>query len=309
MTTLKLERKFRHVRSLLVLILGVMILIFPIILLSMFRSELNLFWTDPSAVQQGFVFHAFTGVFSLFLVRGAFKTAFHKGLQSALRASGRAAFQTVIKLRARSIATTVVTQLSRTFFHLKEVEARSVFLDLAVLFSTWILLAASFLLVTQLKLQTLLMKEAFLLLVPLLMIFVAEQVAAWLLRVEFDFYMSADGILIQLLFSLGLSFIPLIQDSYIHGTTRQKALVGLSGWSMMLIGVIAFTQLYSLTMDSTWSWLAGFCALFLLVLSVPLQPLEGGDVWDWNRYFSMLVLVISFMISIVVMNEDLIQLI
>ncbi len=302
-------KNLKALRPFLILLLGIFLITLPVIVLGSFRSELNLFWTDPSAVQQGFVFHAFTGVISLFLVRGAFKTAFSKGVQGALRASGRAAFQTIIKIRARSVATTVIARLSHTFFHIKDSKSRSVFLDLLVLLSTWLLLAVSFLLVTQLKFQVLLIREALLLLVPLLMIFIAEQVTAWLMRVEFDFYMSADGIVVQLFFSLGLSFIPLIQDTYIHGTTRQKALVGLSGWIALLMGVLVFSYLHVLTSSSVLVWLSGFCALFLLVLSVPLQPLEGADIWNWNRFLSLFLLVTSFTISILVMNEELIHLI
>ena len=93
-----------------------------------------------------------------------------------------------------------------------------------------------------------------------------------------------DGILLQGYFTGAMSYLPLASDVELNGSGRDKAICA----SAVLFG---FMVLYAiLSLAGAWldnPWMVGLSAQLLLyafVLSFPLPPLDGSDVWAHSRW-------------------------
>jgi len=93
-----------------------------------------------------------------------------------------------------------------------------------------------------------------------------------------------DGILLQAYFTGAMSYLPLASDVELEGSTREKAICA----SGVLFGFVVLYAIFSLA--GAWldnPWMIGLSAQILLyafVLSFPLPPLDGSDVWAHSRW-------------------------
>ncbi|MEL6342579.1 MAG: hypothetical protein AAFV53_05565 [Myxococcota bacterium] len=93
-----------------------------------------------------------------------------------------------------------------------------------------------------------------------------------------------DGVLLQGYFTGAMSYLPLASDIELEGTTRNK---GICAAGVLFGFLVAYTAL-ALLGDLTGSALLNGCAaqvlLYAFVLSFPLPPLDGSDVWAHSRW-------------------------
>ncbi|MFW9993106.1 MAG: hypothetical protein ACFFD4_13775 [Candidatus Odinarchaeota archaeon] len=289
--------------SMMVLFVCITALILPIIILSLplVKEQVNLNWPknvlDPTTLKEGLVFIATASILERLVVRESFRIV----LRTSFRASGRAVFRTAIKTQSRSLMKTALDEHASNIFNVDYTsKKRRLRVDLVTLFFTWVILVLSFWIVTLLVIKRILFVEGLLLIVPVTVIFIAEQIIAWLLNVEFDFHITRDGTLIQFIFSLGSSFIPLAHDTHIHGTVKQKTLVGLSGWFALLVTSLLSLIYWLVANDLLSFWITSYCALFMLVISVPVQPLEGADTWSYHKALAVLIFCLSLLYSMLI---------
>ena len=106
---------------------------------------------------------------------------------------------------------------------------------------------------------------------------------------------SFDGILLQAYFTGAGSYLPLASDMEIQGTTRAKgicaavSMLGLLVFSLVLDTIGAFFDIALLNM-----W-AAHLLLYVFVISFPLQPLDGKDIWKENRiWWGAIFAVVTF---------------
>lgn len=113
--------------------------------------------------------------------------------------------------------------------------------------------------------------------------------------VETSLKTSFDGILLQAYFTGALSFLPLASDVELKGTASDKADCSTRALLVMLLIAICFDSLGILL---GWPILEVWSAQLLLytfVISFPLKPLEGSDIFAvyklrWLGVFSAILL-------------------
>ena len=95
---------------------------------------------------------------------------------------------------------------------------------------------------------------------------------------------AIDGILLQAYFTGAMSYLPLASDVELEGSTRSKAICAAG----VLFGFVLLYAVFSLAGDALGNpWMTGLSAQLLLyafVLSFPLPPLDGSDVWAHSRW-------------------------
>lgn len=93
-----------------------------------------------------------------------------------------------------------------------------------------------------------------------------------------------DGILLQAYFTGAMSYLPLASDVALEGTTRGKAICSAG----VLFGFVVLYAILSLAggwLDNPWMvGLSSQLLLYAFVLSFPLPPLDGSDVWAHSRW-------------------------
>lgn len=93
-----------------------------------------------------------------------------------------------------------------------------------------------------------------------------------------------DGILLQAYFTGAMSYLPLASDVELEGNQREKAVCAAG----VLFGFVVLYAILSLAGE--WlanPWMTGLSSQLLLyafVLSFPLPPLDGSDVWAHSRW-------------------------
>jgi hypothetical protein len=119
---------------------------------------------------------------------------------------------------------------------------------------------------------------------PLLIHFAMFSLIGRLVGVGVSLRTDLDGILLQAYFTGAMSYLPLASDVKLEGGIRAKAICS----SSVLCG---FVVLYAiLSVAGEWlanPWMTGLSAQLLLyafVLSFPLPPLDGSDVWAHSRW-------------------------
>ncbi|MEC7984659.1 MAG: hypothetical protein VX278_05815 [Myxococcota bacterium] len=111
---------------------------------------------------------------------------------------------------------------------------------------------------------------------------------------------TLEGVLLQAYFTGALSYLPLASDLNIEGTVEQKARCA----AKSLLGLI----LLSLSLDTLghlfyipflYNW-GAHLLLYAFVVSFPLAPLDGSDIWRHNRrwWFGIFALILlSFLLN------------
>ncbi|MFT5685808.1 MAG: hypothetical protein ACI8RZ_006762 [Myxococcota bacterium] len=119
---------------------------------------------------------------------------------------------------------------------------------------------------------------------PLLIHYLMFYLIGRLLGVGVALRTDIDGILLQAYFTGAMSYLPLASDVELDGSQRDKAICA----SSVLCGFVVLYAILSLAGEWLGNpWMSGLSSQLLLyafVLSFPLPPLDGSDVWAHSRW-------------------------
>ncbi|MCY3414752.1 MAG: hypothetical protein INQ03_24090 [Candidatus Heimdallarchaeota archaeon] len=284
------------------LIIGSLILIMPLILIRILTDTDDLF-TDTTFASDGFVFIASTGILTRLLLRSSLRVTVRAGIRGGLRASGRTAIRSAIKDRSRILGKSFLARYSKRLFS-EEQYSQSLQENLIKLVFTMITLVGSFMMVTYFYEGKIYFLTSLIVLIPIGIIFLFEYIISERIKADYNFYFTFDGLILQLIFSLGMSFIPLANDTFIDEDKEKKAYVSIGGWLGILILSVISILMFNFTGLEFFDWLRNFSLLFLLVISIPIDPLEGKDIYDWKPWFGVMVLAISLILSLFFIGEE-----
>ena len=120
--------------------------------------------------------------------------------------------------------------------------------------------------------------------IPLVLHFTMFSLIGRRLGVKTTLSTDIDGILLQAYFTGALSYLPLASDVELEGDTRSKAICA----AAVLTGFMVTYTVISLAGQWLNSPVLTGCGsqilLYAFVLSFPLPPLDGSDVWAHSRW-------------------------
>ncbi|MFT4975558.1 MAG: hypothetical protein ACI8S6_001445 [Myxococcota bacterium] len=120
--------------------------------------------------------------------------------------------------------------------------------------------------------------------VPLLLHFSLFYGVGKLTNIEIELRTDIDGVLLQGYFTGAGSYLPLASDIELSGSVRDKGICAAG----VLFGFLLAYCLLDAAGAMTGSLLLSGCAaqilLYAFVLSFPLPPLDGSDVWAHSRW-------------------------
>lgn len=125
--------------------------------------------------------------------------------------------------------------------------------------------------------------------VPLILHFVLFYSIGKLTNVEIELRTDIDGVFLQGYFTGAGSYLPLASDIELEGTTRDK---GICAAGVLLGFLVAYVLLEGAGQLIGSAMLVGAAAqvlLYAFVLSFPLPPLDGSDVWAHSRWAWLLI--------------------
>ncbi len=300
---------WRHVTVM--FLFSFILIISPLLVLMWLREPLNLdFFANNDILSQfhsGVVFVTTTAVMSRLLVRTSFRVGIRGSLYASLRMSSRAIFRATLGIRTKDIAKNimgdfVLPSLKIGGFH-EAIRDNEFLKQIILLLISWVILSISFFWVYITKHGHATIEIVLLSGFPLIIIYFSEYTAAHLKRLKYKFFITIDGTFVQLLFVLGQSFVPLVHDIEVDASIKDRALISFVGW-IILAFVGLFTYFIFLeTQISIFDFLASFCFLYLLVISIPIKPLEGADFWEYNRVVSLILLLLGLVLAILLINS------
>ncbi len=100
---------------------------------------------------------------------------------------------------------------------------------------------------------------------------------------------SLDGILLQGYFTGALSYLPLSSDMEMRGTVEDKAKCSMICMMLMLIVSLVLDMIGNILLIPLLQLWSAHVLLYLFVISFPLQPLNGSDIWSHSRSWWMLI--------------------
>ena len=112
---------------------------------------------------------------------------------------------------------------------------------------------------------------------------------------------SMDGIILQAYFTGALSYLPLASDIELKGTEENRAKCSAMALILMLaivLGLDSLAYLFGLPILEVWG---AHILLYLFVISFPLRPLEGSDVFAFNKGWWSLIffaILLAFLLNI-----------
>ncbi|MHA2364016.1 MAG: hypothetical protein ACXAC7_08650 [Candidatus Hodarchaeales archaeon] len=128
----------------------------------------------------------------------------------------------------------------------------------------------------------------------LIILFLSEKI--WVEFVEkedYRFLLTPDGVIIQILFTMGLSFLPLVHDTDCSGSEKVRARMGLFGIISLLFtascGFLANSIWFPIESNIFLTSVTDMAILFALIFSFPIQPYEGGEIYRWNKKIAFLL--------------------
>jgi hypothetical protein len=277
-------------------------MILPIIVISYYYDDHLQPWREEDAFSEGFVITASTGILSRLILRSSLSTAIRMELGANIQTSSRIALRTIFAYRGLPLTKEVLFKFTQNLFSQQQGVDQPVLKDFFLMIITWITLMISFNIVTYLIEGELYIFISTLIFIPLVTVFSTEQIASKLLNVQYDYFYTKDGFIVQMIFSLGMSFIPLANDTYVWGDKRNKGLVALMGWACLLVLALWIINFRWVLPADIFFWLLNFTLLFLLVLSIPVSPMEGYDIFKWNKLISMTVLLAALTMNVLFMD-------
>jgi len=112
---------------------------------------------------------------------------------------------------------------------------------------------------------------------------------------------SIDGIILQAYFTGALSYLPLASDVELKGTLENKGRCSAMAITVMLALALILDSLgflFVLPIFEVWS---AHILLYVFVISFPLKPLEGSDVFIYHKGWWSLIfcaVLLSFLLNI-----------
>lgn len=91
-----------------------------------------------------------------------------------------------------------------------------------------------------------------------------------------------DGILIQLYFTGAGSFLPILADIELRGTTKQRGRAALALLITLTCLQLALSLVGSAISSPVISLAGAMVAVYAFVTAFPLEPLDGWDLWDYS---------------------------
>lgn len=123
----------------------------------------------------------------------------------------------------------------------------------------------------------------FIAIVPLTCYFGLVFLAGRLFSVNVVIRTELDGLVLQLYFTLAGSFLPLLSDGEYDGTPKRKAHAALFSLGGLLAIHLVLHLLAIATASPFLGHLASVFLLYAFVLSLPLHPLDGSEIWTWHK--------------------------
>jgi len=114
-----------------------------------------------------------------------------------------------------------------------------------------------------------------------------------------------DGGLIQLYFAGAFSFMPLTSDVIVEGDAAQKGRVSLVGLLAPLAVAMALFGAWRATGQAALLLASDLFLIYPLVQCFPLSPLDGAQLWRWNRWIWLAVFIVVLGAFIFVGSEGL----
>jgi len=125
--------------------------------------------------------------------------------------------------------------------------------------------------------------------VPLLLHFALFYGIGKLTNVEIELRTDLDGVLLQGYFTGAGSYLPLASDIELEGSNRDKGICAAGVLFGFLVAYAIIEAVGVLTGSALIVGCAAQVLLYAFVLSFPLPPLDGSDVWAHSRWAWLLI--------------------
>ncbi len=130
---------------------------------------------------------------------------------------------------------------------------------------------------------------------PLLVYAALIKVAGRVYGAETRFATEADGLLLQGYFTGGGSFLPMLTDMVIYGTTKQRGRVAFAALSSLLLCHFLLLTVAKLTGSGAAEFASSMFLLYTFIYSFPIHPLEGRAIWGESRLRWFLLFIPTLM--------------
>lgn len=105
------------------------------------------------------------------------------------------------------------------------------------------------------------------------------------------FATEADGLLLQGYFTGSGSFLPMLTDMVIYGTTKQRSRVAFAALSMLLACHFGLLAVAKITHSGAAEFASSMFLLYTFIYSFPIHPLEGRAIWGESRLRWLLLFI------------------
>lgn len=130
---------------------------------------------------------------------------------------------------------------------------------------------------------------------PMLVYAAAIKVAGRVYGAETRFATEPDGLLLQAYFTGGGSFLPMLTDMVIYGTTKQRGRVAFAALLTMLTSHFVLLAVAKAAHSGTAEFAASMFLLYTFIYSFPIHPLEGRAIWGDSRLLWVLLFIPTLM--------------
>lgn len=283
----------------------------PFILIINFFDLKSDIYHGGQIFQNGIVFSAATAVLSRVLIRvvfvsGFFRIIFRSVFRSAFRVLGRVS----LRLAGGKQGKMITSSMTKNITGEKDKKAQSTSKDVLSVVLSWITMGISFLFVYWIVWDAISIEGIIGIGVCLIFLYTSELLYCKYTETEYDFSITKEGILIQTLFSFSLSFLPLVYDTNNHdGNDSQKAKMGIIGITTLSVLGITFSILSNIFHLHILFAISQIAFLFVMMLSFPIKPLEGGDIFAWKKGPGILIFLVALFGSSFLLSEEFISII
>lgn len=251
------------------ILLSIAVMLMPILALGFSNRGLTAF-QGVGGLETGIILVAFTAVVA----------------RIATRAVIRIMATSVMRIVSRGFARLFMSSIAKNDMKVEssilEVQGISFFL-------CWLSLGLSLALFAYLKYGVFYELSFLFVFIPLFVYVLAQKAVANILKVKHLLLCPFDAILVQFYFAGAVSFLPLSNESRLHGNRQQNGLIGLAGSCALLLLALALRipKLPDIEV------LRSICLLFLLISAFPIKPMDGSYIWGWSKPVSLIVFLIA----------------